>query len=113
MKQRLSLGARFRTRKVMKSKCVLYIHQSDVNHGWMIKRDKKVFMLLNCELLAFFTHPSTLWNQQERRFILWGCSSPKGHSWLPQNRLISNLTADLNVVPAAAVCVTLCSGLLG
>lgn len=58
MKQRLSLGARFRNRKVMKGKCVLYIHQSNINHGWIIKRGKKGFMLLICELLAFFTYPS-------------------------------------------------------
>lgn len=56
-------------------------------------------MLLISELLFFFTHPSTLWNQQVRRFISQGFSTLKGHSWILQYLLILNLTTDLNPGP--------------
>lgn len=107
----LSLGARFRTWKVMKGKYMSDIHQSSLIHGWIVKRGKKDFMLLICELLIFFTHPFAFWNQHMRIFILGAFSSLKGHSWSPQYLFILKLTADLIQVPVGAVCATASSGL--
>lgn len=107
----LSLGARFRTWKVMKGKYMSDIHQSNLIHCWIVKRGKKDFMSLICELLIFFTQPFTFWNQQVRIFILGGFSPLKGHSWQPQYLFILKLTADLIQVPVEAVCTVTSSGL--
>lgn len=50
----LSLEARFRVWKVMKGKYMSDIHQTNFIHDWILKRGKKFFMLLICELLIFF-----------------------------------------------------------
>lgn len=99
-----SLGAKFRTWKVMKGKYTSDIHQSNLIHGGIVKRGKKDFVLLICELLIFFTHPFSFWNQQFGMFILGGLSSLKGHSWLLQYLFILKITADLIQVPVEAVC---------
>lgn len=108
----LSLGARFRTWKVMKGKYMSDTHQSNLIHSWVVKRGKKDLYVIDLWVIFFF-HSSLhfLEPTSEDIYSGGGFSSLKDHSWPLQCLCVWKLTADMIQVPAEAVWTVTSSGL--